>query len=98
MESKPASCYGPTSAGAIAFGQTLSASGARIITNRVSALQQRGGSHDLQTMRDGGMANASFIERLWGSTSAPRQRFEFSSNACSANLRYHPIRRIHLLS
>ncbi|OMB83733.1 thiolase family protein [Mycolicibacterium conceptionense] len=51
--------------GAIAIGHPLGASGARIITTLVNALQQRGGRYGLQTMCEGGgMANATIIERL----------------------------------
>jgi acetyl-CoA acyltransferase len=48
--------------GAIAIGHPLGASGARIMTTLVNALEQRYG---LQTMCEGGgMANATIIERL----------------------------------
>ena len=50
--------------GAIAIGHPLGASGARIMTTLVSALQQRGGRYGLHTMCEGGMANATIIERL----------------------------------
>ncbi|MCV7152372.1 thiolase family protein [Mycolicibacterium pyrenivorans] len=51
--------------GAIAIGHPLGASGARIMTTLVNALQQRGGRYGLQTMCEGGgMANATVIERL----------------------------------
>ncbi|QNJ90207.1 thiolase family protein [Mycolicibacterium fluoranthenivorans] len=51
--------------GAIALGHPLGASGARIMTTLVNALQQRGGRYGLQTMCEGGgMANATIIERL----------------------------------
>jgi acetyl-CoA acyltransferase len=51
--------------GAIAIGHPLGASGARIMTTLVNALEQRGGSYGLQTMCEGGgMANATIIERL----------------------------------
>jgi acetyl-CoA acyltransferase len=51
--------------GAIAIGHPLGASGARIMTTLVNALEQRGGRYGLQTMREGGgMANATIIERL----------------------------------
>lgn len=51
--------------GAIAIGHPLGASGARIMTTMVNALQQRGGRYALQTMCEGGgMANATIIERL----------------------------------
>jgi acetyl-CoA acyltransferase len=43
----------------------LSASGARIMTTLVNALEQRGGRSGPQTMCEGGgMANATIIERL----------------------------------
>jgi acetyl-CoA acyltransferase len=43
----------------------LGASGARIMTTLVHALEQRGGQYGLQTMCEGGgMANATIIERL----------------------------------
>jgi acetyl-CoA acyltransferase len=51
--------------GAIAISQPLGASGARIMTTLVNALEQRGGRYGLQTMCEGGgMANATIIERL----------------------------------
>ncbi|NVN50112.1 thiolase family protein [Mycolicibacterium hippocampi] len=51
--------------GAIAVGHPLGASGARIMTTLVNALEQRGGRYGLQTMCEGGgMANATIIERL----------------------------------
>lgn len=51
--------------GAIAIGHPLGASGARIMTTLVNALQQRGARYGLQTMCEGGgMANATIIERL----------------------------------
>jgi acetyl-CoA acyltransferase len=51
--------------GAIALGHPLGASGARIMTTLVNALEQRGARYGLQTMCDGGgMANATIIERL----------------------------------
>jgi acetyl-CoA acyltransferase len=51
--------------GAIAIGHPLGASGARIMTTMVNALEQRGGRFALQTMCEGGgMANATIIERL----------------------------------
>src|SRR5213076_2357009 len=53
--------------GAIAIGHPLGASGARIMTTMVNALEQRGGRYALQTMCEGGgMANATIIERLYG--------------------------------
>jgi acetyl-CoA acetyltransferase len=43
----------------------LGASGARIMTTLVNALEQRAGRYGLQTMCEGGgMANATIIERL----------------------------------
>jgi len=50
--------------GAIAIGHPLGASGARIMTTLVNALEHRGGRYGLQTMCEGGMANATIIERL----------------------------------
>ena len=51
--------------GAIAIGYPLGASGARIMTTLVNALEQRGARYGLQTMCEGGgMANATVIERL----------------------------------
>ena len=51
--------------GAIAIGHPLGASGARIMTTLVNALEQRGGRYALQTMCEGGgRANATIIERL----------------------------------
>jgi hypothetical protein len=51
--------------GAIAIGHPRGASGARIMTTLVNALEQRGGRYGLQTMCEGGgMANATIIERL----------------------------------
>ncbi|MDT5134802.1 MAG: acetyl-CoA acyltransferase, partial [Mycobacterium sp.] len=51
--------------GAIAIGHPLGASGARIMTTLINALEQRGGRYGLQTMCEGGgMANATIIERL----------------------------------
>ena len=51
--------------GAIAVGHPLGASGARIMTTLVNALEQQGGRYGLQTMCEGGgMANATIIERL----------------------------------
>lgn len=51
--------------GAIAIGHPLGASGARIMTTLVHALEQRGVRYGLQTMCEGGgMANATIIERL----------------------------------
>ena len=51
--------------GAIAIGHPLGASGARIMTTLVNALEQGGGRYGLQTMCEGGgMANATIIERI----------------------------------
>ncbi|MEV5156447.1 thiolase family protein [Streptomyces werraensis] len=51
--------------GAIALGHPLGASGARIMTTLVGALEEREGRYGLQTMCEyGGMANATIIERL----------------------------------
>jgi acetyl-CoA acyltransferase len=51
--------------GAIAIGHPLGASGARIMTTMVNALEHRDGRYALQTMCEGGgMANATIIERL----------------------------------
>ena len=51
--------------GAIAIGHPLGASGARIMTTLVNALEQSGGRYALQTMCEGGgMANATIIERI----------------------------------
>jgi acetyl-CoA acyltransferase len=51
--------------GAIAIGHPLGASGARIMTTLLHALEDRGGRFGLQTMCEaGGMANATIVERL----------------------------------
>ncbi|HKN95926.1 MAG TPA: thiolase family protein [Pseudonocardiaceae bacterium] len=51
--------------GAIAIGHPLGASGARIMTTLVNALEQRGARYGLQVMCEaGGLANATIIERL----------------------------------
>ncbi|GLZ13098.1 acetyl-CoA acetyltransferase [Actinomadura sp. NBRC 104425] len=51
--------------GAIAIGHPLGASGARIMTTLLHALEDRGARFGLQTMCEaGGMANATVIERL----------------------------------
>ncbi|MEU8802837.1 thiolase family protein [Spirillospora sp. NPDC048819] len=51
--------------GAIAIGHPLGASGARIMTTLLHALEDRGGRYGLQTMCEaGGLANATVIERL----------------------------------
>ena len=53
--------------GAIALGHPLGASGARLMTTLVNALQHSGKRYGLQTMCEGGgMANATIIERLEG--------------------------------
>ncbi len=50
---------------AIAMGHPLGASGVRIMTTLVSALEQRGGRYGLQTICEAeGMADATIIERL----------------------------------
>ena len=51
--------------GAIAIGHPLGASGARLMTTLVNALEQRDARYGLQTMCEGGgMANATIVERL----------------------------------
>jgi acetyl-CoA acyltransferase len=51
--------------GAIALGHPLGASGARLLTTLIGALEDSGGRYGLQTMCEaGGMANALIIERL----------------------------------
>lgn len=51
--------------GAIALGHPLGASGARLATTGLNALEQRGGRYLLQTMCEaGGLANATIYERL----------------------------------
>ncbi|GLW63537.1 acetyl-CoA acetyltransferase [Actinomadura rubrobrunea] len=51
--------------GAIAIGHPLGASGARIMTTLLHALEDRGARFGLQTMCEaGGLANATIIERL----------------------------------
>jgi acetyl-CoA acyltransferase len=51
--------------GAIALGHPLGASGARLLTTMLNALEASGGRFGLQTMCEaGGMANATIIERL----------------------------------
>jgi acetyl-CoA acyltransferase len=51
--------------GAIALGHPLGASGARLMTTLLNALEQRGARYGLQTMCEGGgLANATIIERL----------------------------------
>ncbi|WP_197376821.1 thiolase family protein [Mycolicibacterium baixiangningiae] len=64
---QPASLLAKTNVngGGIAIGHPLGASGVRIMTTLVNALEQRGGRYGLQTMCEaGGMANATIIERL----------------------------------
>ncbi|MBF6437673.1 thiolase family protein [Nocardia cyriacigeorgica] len=51
--------------GAIAIGHPLGASGARLMTTLVHAMQERGARFGLQTMCEaGGLANATIVERL----------------------------------
>lgn len=51
--------------GAIALGHPLGASGARLTTTLLNALEQRDARYGLQTMCEGGgLANATIIERL----------------------------------
>ncbi|KAB1645124.1 thiolase family protein [Gulosibacter chungangensis] len=51
--------------GAIALGHPLGASGARLMTTMLHALEDTGGRYGLQLMCEaGGMANATIIERL----------------------------------
>lgn len=51
--------------GAIALGHPLGASGARVMTTMLTALEDGGGRYGLQTMCEaGGMANATVVERL----------------------------------
>ena len=51
--------------GAIALGHPLGASGTRLMTTLVNALEQRDARYGLQTMCEGGgLANATIIERL----------------------------------
>ena len=51
--------------GAVALGHPLGASGARLMTTMLHALERSGGRYGLQTMCEaGGMANATIIERL----------------------------------
>jgi acetyl-CoA acetyltransferase family protein len=51
--------------GAIALGHPLGASGGRLMTTMLNALEATGGRYGLQTMCEaGGMANATIIERL----------------------------------
>jgi acetyl-CoA C-acetyltransferase len=51
--------------GAIALGHPLGASGARLMTTMLHALEDNKGRYGLQSMCEaGGMANATIIERL----------------------------------
>nr|WP_294553452.1 thiolase family protein [uncultured Rhodopila sp.] len=51
--------------GAIALGHPLGASGARLLTSMLNAMQRSGARYGLQSMCEaGGMANATIIERL----------------------------------
>jgi acetyl-CoA acyltransferase len=51
--------------GAIALGHPVGASGARLMTTLLNAMEQRGARYGLQTMCEGGgQANATIIERL----------------------------------
>ncbi|MFF9774145.1 thiolase family protein [Streptomyces sp. NPDC013978] len=51
--------------GAIAIGHPLGASGARLMTSLLNALERRGGRYGLQVMCEaGGQANATIIERI----------------------------------
>lgn len=51
--------------GAIALGHPLGATGARIMTTMLNALESRGGRYALQTMCEGGgQANVTIIERI----------------------------------
>ncbi|MBI5277655.1 MAG: acetyl-CoA C-acetyltransferase [Burkholderiales bacterium] len=51
--------------GAIALGHPLGASGTKLMTTLIHALQQRGARYGLQTMCEGGgMANVTIVERL----------------------------------
>ena len=51
--------------GAIALGHPLGASGARILTTMLNAMERSGARYGLQTMCEaGGMANATIIERM----------------------------------
>ena len=51
--------------GALALGHPLGASGARIMTTLVDAMERRGARYALQTMCEaGGLANATLLERL----------------------------------
>jgi acetyl-CoA acyltransferase len=51
--------------GAMALGHPLGASGARLMTTMLHALEQTGGRYGLQSMCEGGgLANATIVERL----------------------------------
>ncbi len=51
--------------GAIALGHPLGASGGRLMSSMLCGLEQTGGRFGLQTMCEaGGMANATFVERI----------------------------------
>jgi acetyl-CoA acyltransferase len=51
--------------GAVALGHPLGASGVRLMTTMLNALEQNGGRYGLESMCEGGgMANATVIERL----------------------------------
>lgn len=51
--------------GAIALGHPLGATGARLMTTMINALERTGGKYGLQTMCEGGgQANVTIIERL----------------------------------
>ena len=51
--------------GAIALGHPLGASGTKLMTTLINALEQRGKRYGLQTMCEGGgMANVTIVERL----------------------------------
>jgi len=51
--------------GAIALGHPLGASGTKLMTTLVNALQVKGKRYGLQTMCEGGgMANVTIVERL----------------------------------
>lgn len=51
--------------GAVALGHPLGASGARLATTMLHALEREGGRYGLQTMCEGGgLANATIVERL----------------------------------
>jgi acetyl-CoA C-acetyltransferase len=54
-----------TCGGAIALGHPLGATGARLLTTLLHALERTGGRHGLVTMCEGGgQANVTIIERL----------------------------------